>query len=185
MWESCSLAFPCAVNRVIHDGIACYAHFHNAIFKFRNIIDRLFLLLCSDNRISRYRLCNLNILIPTMSILSTKHYVRFISNNLSPFFLCDILFIITRKGEYTVMVNFLRLYIINSFFQSSIFDSLIYPLLVGLLLFFLEYFFNKKMADVDKHFAQFFNEYFIKYIQKKTNAVYHICLSTFYIASRI
>lgn len=41
------------------------------------------------------------------------------------------------------------------------------------------------MADVDKHFAQFFNEYFIKYIQKKTNAVYHICLSTFYIASRI
>ncbi len=83
------------------------------------------------------------------------------------------------------MVNFLRLYIINSFFQSSIFDSLIYPLLVGLLLFFLEYFFNKKMADVDKHFAQFFNEYFIKYIQKKTNAVYHICLSTFYIASRI
>ena len=29
-WESCTLAFPCAVNRVIHDGIACYAHFHNA-----------------------------------------------------------------------------------------------------------------------------------------------------------
>ena len=29
--EGCStLAFPCAVNRVIHDGIACYAHFHNA-----------------------------------------------------------------------------------------------------------------------------------------------------------
>lgn len=23
------------------------------------------------------------------------------------------------------------------------------------------------MADVDKHFAQFFNEYFIKYIQKR------------------
>ncbi len=22
-------AFPCAVNRVIHDSIACYAHFHN------------------------------------------------------------------------------------------------------------------------------------------------------------
>lgn len=74
------------------------------------------------------------------------------------------------------MVNFLRLYIINSFFQSSIFDSLIYPLLVGLLLFILEYFFNKKKADVDKHFAQFFNEYFIKYIQK-TNVVNHICLS--------
>ena len=30
MWESCTLAFPCAVNRVIHDSIACYAHFHNA-----------------------------------------------------------------------------------------------------------------------------------------------------------
>ena len=29
-WESCTLAFPCAVNRVIHDSIACYAHFHNA-----------------------------------------------------------------------------------------------------------------------------------------------------------
>ena len=29
-WESCSFAFPCAVNRVIYDGIACYAHFHNA-----------------------------------------------------------------------------------------------------------------------------------------------------------
>ena len=28
-WESCTLAFPCAVNRVIHDSIACYAHFHN------------------------------------------------------------------------------------------------------------------------------------------------------------
>jgi len=23
-------AFPCAVNRVIHDSIACYAHFHDA-----------------------------------------------------------------------------------------------------------------------------------------------------------
>ena len=32
MWESCTLAFPCAVNRVIHDSIACYAHFHNASF---------------------------------------------------------------------------------------------------------------------------------------------------------
>ena len=31
-WESGSFAFPCAVNRVIHDGIACYAHFHNAFF---------------------------------------------------------------------------------------------------------------------------------------------------------
>ena len=28
-WESCTLAFPYAVNRVIHDSIACYAHFHN------------------------------------------------------------------------------------------------------------------------------------------------------------
>ena len=34
-WESCSLAFPCAVNRVIHDSIACYAHFHNAPFVFQ------------------------------------------------------------------------------------------------------------------------------------------------------
>ena len=32
MWESCTLAFPYAVNRVIHDSIACYAHFHNASF---------------------------------------------------------------------------------------------------------------------------------------------------------
>ena len=30
MWESGSFAFPCPVNRVIHDGIACYAHLHNA-----------------------------------------------------------------------------------------------------------------------------------------------------------
>lgn len=29
-WEICTLAFPCPVNRVIHDSIACYAHFHNA-----------------------------------------------------------------------------------------------------------------------------------------------------------
>ena len=36
-WESGSFAFPCAVNRVIHDGIACYAHLHNAcplVFSF-------------------------------------------------------------------------------------------------------------------------------------------------------
>ena len=36
-WESCTLAFPCAMNRVIHDSIACYAHFHNAyllVFSF-------------------------------------------------------------------------------------------------------------------------------------------------------
>ena len=33
-WESCTLAFPCAVNRVIHDSIACYAHFHDAIICF-------------------------------------------------------------------------------------------------------------------------------------------------------
>ena len=30
MWESCPLAFPCSVNGLFHDGIACYAHFHNA-----------------------------------------------------------------------------------------------------------------------------------------------------------
>ncbi len=34
-WESCTLAFPCAVNRVIHDSIASYAHFHNAVFVFQ------------------------------------------------------------------------------------------------------------------------------------------------------
>ena len=33
-WESCTLAFPCAVNRVIHGGIASYAHFHDADFKY-------------------------------------------------------------------------------------------------------------------------------------------------------
>lgn len=32
MWESCTLAFPFAVNRVIHDAIARYAHFHEAVF---------------------------------------------------------------------------------------------------------------------------------------------------------
>lgn len=38
LWETlfagcgkAALAFPCAVNRAFHDGIACYAHFHNAI----------------------------------------------------------------------------------------------------------------------------------------------------------
>ncbi len=36
-WESCSLAFPCAVNRFIHDSIACYAHFHNAVFVFPSL----------------------------------------------------------------------------------------------------------------------------------------------------
>ena len=39
-WESCSLAFPCAVNRVIHDSIACYAHFHNAPLLFRLLMFR-------------------------------------------------------------------------------------------------------------------------------------------------
>ena len=29
-WESCTLAFPCAVNRVIHDSIASYTHFHKS-----------------------------------------------------------------------------------------------------------------------------------------------------------
>ncbi len=29
-WESGTSAFPCAVNGVIHDAIACYAHFHDA-----------------------------------------------------------------------------------------------------------------------------------------------------------
>ena len=33
-WESGSFAFPCAVNRVIHDSIASYAHFHNAPLLF-------------------------------------------------------------------------------------------------------------------------------------------------------
>ena len=33
-WESHPLAFPCAVNRVIHDSIASYAHFHNACLWF-------------------------------------------------------------------------------------------------------------------------------------------------------
>ena len=28
------LSFPCPVNRVIHDSIACYAHFHNACLWF-------------------------------------------------------------------------------------------------------------------------------------------------------
>ena len=32
-WDSCTLAFPCAVNRVIHDSIASYAHFHDADLK--------------------------------------------------------------------------------------------------------------------------------------------------------
>ena len=39
-WESCTLAFPCAVNRVIHDSIACYAHFHNAPLLFRLLMFR-------------------------------------------------------------------------------------------------------------------------------------------------
>ena len=29
-WESGTFAFPCAVNGVIHDAIACYAQFHDA-----------------------------------------------------------------------------------------------------------------------------------------------------------
>lgn len=39
LWETmfagrgkAALAFPCAVNRVFHDSIACYAHFHDAVF---------------------------------------------------------------------------------------------------------------------------------------------------------
>jgi hypothetical protein len=40
MWESCTLAFPYAVNKVIHDSIACYAHFHNAPLLFRLLIFR-------------------------------------------------------------------------------------------------------------------------------------------------
>ncbi len=39
MWESCSLAFPCAVNRVIHDEIARYAHFHDAYLKYLLLSD--------------------------------------------------------------------------------------------------------------------------------------------------
>lgn len=30
MWESCSLAFPCSVNGLFHNGIASYTHFHGA-----------------------------------------------------------------------------------------------------------------------------------------------------------
>ena len=30
IWESCTLAFPYAVNSVIHDSIVCYAHFHKS-----------------------------------------------------------------------------------------------------------------------------------------------------------
>ena len=30
MWESCTLAFPCSVNGLFHDGIASYTHFHGA-----------------------------------------------------------------------------------------------------------------------------------------------------------
>ena len=39
-WESCPLAFPCPVNRVIHDSIASYAHFHNAPLLFRLLMFR-------------------------------------------------------------------------------------------------------------------------------------------------
>ena len=34
MWESSFFAFPCAVNRVFHNGIACYAYFHDAVMWF-------------------------------------------------------------------------------------------------------------------------------------------------------
>ena len=37
-WESCTLAFPCAVNRVIHDAIASYAHFHDAEAAMLNLL---------------------------------------------------------------------------------------------------------------------------------------------------
>ena len=40
IWESCTLAFPYAVNSVIHDSIVCYAHFHNAPLLFRLLIFR-------------------------------------------------------------------------------------------------------------------------------------------------
>ena len=30
MWESCTLAFPCSVNGLFHDGIASYTHFHKS-----------------------------------------------------------------------------------------------------------------------------------------------------------
>ena len=39
-WESCTLAFPCPVNRVIHDSIASYAHFHNACLLFFGFLIR-------------------------------------------------------------------------------------------------------------------------------------------------
>ena len=34
MWESCTLAFPCSVNRFFHNGIASYTHFHGACLLF-------------------------------------------------------------------------------------------------------------------------------------------------------
>lgn len=34
MRENCSFAFLCFVNRAIHDGIACYAHFYRAFLVF-------------------------------------------------------------------------------------------------------------------------------------------------------
>ena len=32
-WATLVFAFPCAVNRVIHRGIASYAHFHDVFYK--------------------------------------------------------------------------------------------------------------------------------------------------------
>lgn len=72
------------------------------------------------------------------------------------------------------MAHYLRLYIINSFLQSNIFDSLIYPLLVGLLLFFLECFWSKKKVDVDKHFTQLNTKYLSKNMQKDKCGIPHL-----------
>ncbi len=42
MWESCPLAFPCSVNRVIHDGMGSYAHFHGAFLALNRRFSALF-----------------------------------------------------------------------------------------------------------------------------------------------
>ena len=42
MWESCTLAFPYAVNGVVHGGIGSYAHFHNAFLGFLQAFPGIF-----------------------------------------------------------------------------------------------------------------------------------------------
>ena len=36
LWESCTLAFPCSVNGIFHDGTASYTHFHGAYPKYHS-----------------------------------------------------------------------------------------------------------------------------------------------------